>query len=88
MPDIDEIKQQIKEAMVERLFLNVSPSEIEDEVPLQDTYGIDSVAILEMIVGLEEIFGVSFEDEDFSPEIFTNVQSIAEFVERKLAANT
>ena len=86
MPDIESVKQQIKEAMVERLFLDVAPSEIGDEDPLQDTYGVDSVAILEMIVGLEEVFGVSFEDDDFSPEIFSNVQSIAEFVQRKLDA--
>ena len=86
MPDIQEIKEKIKEAMVERLFLSVSPAEIEDEAPLQDTYGVDSVAILEMIVGLEELFGVSFEDEDFSPDIFASVQSIAEFVERKLSS--
>jgi acyl carrier protein len=48
-----------------------------------ETYGIDSVALFELVVGLEDEFGVAMEDTDFQIETFRTVNSIAEFVEAK-----
>jgi acyl carrier protein len=77
------IEQTIKELMVERLFLQVQPEEIDDEAPLMETLGVDSIQIYEIVVGLEETYGLSFEDEEFNAEVFRNVKSIADFVRRK-----
>jgi acyl carrier protein len=78
-----QLKQQIKEMIVERLFLDADPSAMGDEENLMENYGIDSVNLFEIVVGLEEQFEISFEDEDFSVDLFANVNSLAEFVERK-----
>ena len=48
-----------------------------------DTYGIDSVNLFEIVVGLEEDFGVSLDDTDFSTETFACVNNIADFVVQK-----
>lgn len=78
-----ELKQQIKDMIVERLFLKVQPDAIPDEGNLMDLYNIDSVNLFEIVVGLEEDFGVSLEDTDFSTETFSTVDNIAEFVSQK-----
>ena len=78
-----ELKQQIKDMIVERLFLKVQPDAIPDAGNLMDLYNIDSVNLFEIVVGLEEDFGVSLEDTDFSTETFSTVDNIAEFVAQK-----
>ena len=69
--------------LVERLFLKQDPEDILDDAPLMETYGIDSVNLFEIVVGLEDEFGISLEEEDFSIEAFATVNSIAELVKRK-----
>jgi len=81
----ERIEDRLKQMMVERLFLKVKPESIPEDAPLMKTLGVDSVAVLEMVVGLEEVYGISFEDEEFDVEIFRTVRSIADFVRAKQA---
>ena len=83
MSDDQALKQQLKAMIVERLFLDVEPAAIDDDENLMENYDIDSVNLFEIVVGLEESFEISFEDEDFSVDLFANVDSLAEFVEAK-----
>ncbi|MFQ6134037.1 MAG: acyl carrier protein, partial [Armatimonadota bacterium] len=76
----NELKAQLKELVVERLFLNVEPQEIGDEDQLMEKFGIDSVQLFEIIVGLEEVFEVSMAEEEFSVDHFESINSIAAFV--------
>lgn len=78
-----QLKQQIKEMIVERLFLEADPDQIADDENLMENYEIDSVNLFEIVVGLEEQFEISFEDDDFSVDLFATVNSLAEYVERK-----
>ena len=80
---MDKLKSQIKKMIVERLFLNVDPDDIADNAPLMETYGIDSVALFELVIGLEDEFGVVMEDADFQIDTFKNVDSIAAFVKER-----
>ena len=82
---MNDLNLQIKKMIVERLFLNVTPEEIADDAPLMETFGIDSVALFELVVGLEDEFGVAMEDADFQVSTFKTVSSIAAFVESKRA---
>jgi acyl carrier protein len=70
---MDELKSQIKRMIV-------------DEAPLMETYGVDSVALFELVVGLEDEFGVAMEDVEFDIGAFRDVNSIAEFVQEKRGA--
>ena len=79
----DATKQEIKELLVERLFLRVKPEDIPDDAALLDTLGIDSVALFELVVGLEDVYGITFEEDEFRLSLFQNVNSIADFVESK-----
>ena len=84
MPDDIPVEQQVKELIVERLFMEIDPSEIGDEDSLSDQWEIDSVRLFEVVVGLEEVFGVTFEDEEFTVDNFETVKAISDCVRRKL----
>lgn len=83
MPVDEQLLAQIKAMVVERLFLDVAPEDIADEANLMQEYNLDSVNLFEIVVGLEEEFGITLEDTDFSTDTFATVQSIAEFVAAK-----
>jgi acyl carrier protein len=80
---MSDVETQVKEMIVERCFLSIDPKDIGTGEDLIDDVGLDSVQILEIVVGLEDVFGVSFEDADFDIENFRTVQSIADQVREK-----
>ena len=79
----ERIEDQIKAMIVERLFLSISPDDIADDDALMEKYEIDSVRLFEIVIGLEEIFGTSFEDDEFSTEAFETVAAISDLVKKK-----
>ena len=78
------IEQELKEMLVERLFLKITPEEIDSEKNLMSEYGIDSVSILEMVVGIEELYDVRLEPGEFKLEYFETIKNMAEFVGSKI----
>ena len=80
-----EIESRIKEMVVDRLFLKVKPEELALDASLIDDYGVDSVALLELVVGLEEVFGIIVEDGDFDLANFSTVKALTEFVAKRAA---
>lgn len=83
MSDQNSIENRIKHMIVDRLFLDIEPESIDDEASLVDAYDLESVRLLELVVGCEEEFDISFEDDDFSVERFETVKSIADIVRAK-----
>ena len=81
--NMKQLKARLKKMIVERLFLPVAPIDIADDAPLMETYDIDSVALFELVVGLEDEFGISLEDADFQVSAFQTVNSMADFVAQK-----
>ena len=78
------IEERLKRMIVDRLFLQIAPSEIEDDKKLVQDYGVDSVSLFELVVGLEEEFGFRIEDKEFNLRHFESVSALARFVRGKL----
>ncbi len=78
------IEAKLKQMIVERLFLQVAPDDIQTDASLVDAYGVDSVCLLELVVGLEEAFGVVIEDGDFDVRNFISVAALRDFVKNRL----
>ncbi len=78
------IEAKLKEMIVERLFLPVAAQDIATGASLVDAYGVDSVCLLELVVGLEEAFGVVIEDGDFDVRNFISVAALRDFVRARL----
>ena len=82
--DNTAIENKLKEMIVERLFLSVAPADIVTDASLVDAYGVDSVCLLELVVGLEEAFGIVIEDGDFDVRNFISVAALRDFVKALL----
>jgi acyl carrier protein len=82
--DNSAIEAKLKEMIVERLFLKVAPVDIQTDASLINTYGVDSVCLLELVVGLEEAFGVIIEDGDFDVRNFISVAALRDFIKARL----
>ncbi len=80
----ERMEDQLKQMIVERLFMRIAPEEIEEDKSLIDEYGVDSVSLLELVVGIEEVFGVTIEDEEFSVANFETVSALAAFIRSKM----
>ena len=80
----EALKAEIKQLLVERLFLRVRAEAIPDDAALLETLGIDSVALFELVVGLEDVYDITFAEDEFRLSLFQDVNSIADFVARKL----
>jgi acyl carrier protein len=77
-----ELREQIKEMMVENLMLKVPREEIADDLPLfgPNGLGLDSIDALELVVSLEKKFGVTVPNSETARAALATVNSIAEYV--------
>lgn len=80
--ELAELKQKIKEALVEELDLEgMSPSQIEDDAPLfGEGLGLDSLDALQLAMAVEERFGVQVPDGDGGRAAFASVTALAEYI--------
>lgn len=75
------IEYRVKQVIIRTLSLEVDEDEIDDEDELfGGGLGINSMATIEIIVGLEEEFGIEVPDEDLRVELFDSVQTMADYV--------
>lgn len=51
-----------------------------------ETVPLDSVVVLQLVLAIEEEFGVTVEDMDIGPENFSDLASLCTFVNSKLHA--
>ncbi len=79
----ERLEDRLKQMIVDRLMLKAKPEEIGDEEDLIEQRGLESVQLMEIVIGLEEVFGVELEDEEFSIKKFKTVCNIAEVVRNK-----
>jgi acyl carrier protein len=83
-----ELKESIKEMMVENLMLRTPKEEIADDLPLfgPEGLGLDSIDALELVVSLEKQFGVSVPNSEVARTALATVETIADYVETQRAA--
>ncbi len=84
----ESMEERLKRMIVDRLFLQIAPSEIEDDKKLVQDYGVDSVSLFELVVGLEEEFGIRVEDKEFNLRHFESVAALGQFVRSKLGESS
>jgi acyl carrier protein len=79
------LQDQIKRLLVERLKLEREASTIGDDEPLfgPEGLGLDSIDALELVLGLEQEFGVTIDDQQVGSQALATVNSIVAFIEEK-----
>jgi acyl carrier protein len=78
---------RVKELIVRRLKLDIDPTSIQDDAPLfGEGLGLDSIDALELVLGLEQEFGIKVEDEEVGVKAFASVNALVDFIEQKKIA--
>ncbi len=86
MNDAD-LNAKVKDLIVRRLKLEIDPASIADDAPLfGEGLGLDSIDALELVLGLEQEFGIKVADEEVGIKAFSSVNSLADFIKEKSAA--
>lgn len=75
--------QTLKEILIKNLKLeDMTPEDIADTMPLfgEDGLGLDSVDSIELVLTVDKEFGVKILDSKEYEKIFSNVQSLLDFI--------
>lgn len=76
----------VRTILVQELGLDVAPGSLEDSTRLQEDLGIESAALLQLVLGLEDEFDIEIADNDLSIENFGCVGAIVDYVGAQVAA--
>jgi acyl carrier protein len=82
--DLSHIRDQVRGYILQNLLFTDDASQLPDDVSLLERGIIDSTGVLEIVMFLEETFGIKVKDSDMLPENFDKVDSIARFVARTM----
>ncbi len=76
------LTNRIKKTIIKKLNLELIPDEIDDDEPLFAMgLGLDSIDALELVLAIEEEFGITISSEDV--EAFRSVNAIADYVNKE-----
>ena len=81
-----KLLHEVKELIIERLGLDFIPEEIDDDSPLFGMgLGLDSVDALDLVVGVEDKFGVQIGEGELLA--FRSVNSLVDYILNKEGGN-
>nr|WP_063792362.1 acyl carrier protein [Nonomuraea pusilla] len=78
------VLQTIKGILISDLLVDIPAERMEPGDSLRDAYGLDSLGYVEMRVCMEQTFGITIGDDDFSPVNFSTLGGVQALVERLL----
>jgi len=81
-----DIREGIRSFLTENFLLSGNGFTLGDDDSLLDAGIVDSTGVLELILLIEETFGIEVADEEVVPENLDSVNRIAAYVEKKTTA--
>ena len=74
--------EDLKKTLIEGLVLeDIDPSEIADDDALfNEGLGLDSVDAIELVVILDNEYGIKFKDMDAAKAVFVSVQILTDYI--------
>jgi acyl carrier protein len=85
MDDV-RIRDAVRDYILQNYLFTADASALRDDVSLMQAGVIDSTGVLELVMFLQERFGIEVADEEMLPENLNSVDAIVAFVRRKSAA--
>lgn len=77
------LRADLREFIVKNYLLSRDTSLLGDSESLIERGILDSTGALELVLHLEEQYGIKVQDEEMHPDNLDSVEKIAAFVERK-----
>ena len=79
--DRARIIEGLKKIISENLELEV-PAELNESVRTWEDLGVDSIMAMQLIVYIEEDFGIEVPEDEIEEGVFGTIGSLADFIER------
>jgi len=83
-----DVRQSIRKHVMENYLFTSDDSELDDGDSLMLRGIIDSTGALEVILFLEETFGITVDEEEMIPENLDSVDQIVAYLARKRGTGT
>ena len=83
--EINQIKTQLRDILINRLDLVLDGPEPSDDGSLFEAWGIDSVDVLDLVLAIEQEFGVKIKQGDDNVNAhFENISKLAAYIESRV----
>jgi acyl carrier protein len=80
-----DISVEMKQVIIASVAADLTVNDLNDDYQLIGNL-LDSMAVTNLILALEEHFGFTFEDEELSAEAFETIGSLTELLQKKVSA--
>lgn len=80
-----DVTTEVRAHIVDRFLFGQNAEQLKNSDSFMEQRLVDSTGILEIVMFLEQRYGISVGDEDLVPENLDSIDRIAAFVGRKLA---
>jgi acyl carrier protein len=85
MQSLDSIREKLRGIIAGDLDANIDIRDLRDDVSLYDDgLGLDSIAIINLIVLVEKKFDINFEEQEISSSIFASIDHLSRFIASKM----
>lgn len=78
-------KKQIREFLAENFLFSSNGFQLDDDASFLEEEVVDSTGIMELVLFVEDTFGVTVDDGEIVPDNFDSVNQLAAYLERKRA---
>jgi len=79
-----EIKAQIRKHVAHNLLFSDNGFEYADDDSFLQEGIVDSVGVLDLVLFVEETFGVTVDDQEITPDNFDSVNKLASYIRSKV----
>ena len=79
-----EVTADVRAYVVDRFLFGQGAETLSDDASFLESGIVDSTGVLEIVVFLEQRFGIKVKDEELVPDNLDSIRNITAFVGRKL----
>ena len=73
----------LKELILKITQMKMSPDQISDNADLFNDCGLDSTSVVDLVVGIEEEFGITIDEDELNVKLFQDLSELAGLIEAK-----
>ena len=78
-----EILAMLKRMIITVSQANLAPEQISDHASLFNDCGLDSTSIVELVISIEEEFGIRFNEDEIDLKLFQDLARLGSYIESK-----
>lgn len=81
----DDSKAKLRQYIAHNLLFSDDGFTYDDDASLLEAGIVDSLGVMELVLFVEEAFGVKVEDQDVTPDNFDSINKLADYVCSRMA---